>query len=146
MKTIALEGSGYESLVAQAMEALSHSYHPYSGFAVGAALWGADGRVWTGCNIENAAFGPSICAERTAFFKAISEGAMDFKAIAIVGKKEGAERSTDFTAPCGVCRQVMAEFCPADFAIVLSNRSEEVQVYTLSELLPYSFQKTSFQS
>ena len=123
-------------LVTKAYEAMKHSYSPYSGFRVGAALLTKDSKIYTGCNIENSAFSPTCCAERTAFFKAVSEGEKDFKAIAIVGGKGG--EITDFCYPCGVCRQVMAEFCDGDFEIITTD-SKEIKSHTLKELLPESF-------
>lgn len=112
---------------------------PYSGFAVGAALLCADGRVFTGCNIENAAYPATNCAERTAIFKAVSEGKTEFRAIAIVGGPKGKEPE-NFCAPCGVCRQVMAEFCdPETFRIILMNGAGEIREYLLKELLPLGF-------
>jgi cytidine deaminase len=126
-------------LIQTAIEARKRAYAPYSGFLVGAALLTADGRVFTGCNIENAAFTPTNCAERTAFFKAVSEGVRAFEAIAVVGGK--GEEPSEFCAPCGVCRQVMAEFCSPGFRIVLGNEKNQT-VYTLSELLPASFSKS----
>ncbi len=125
-----------EQLVALAIEAMGMSYSPYSGFKVGAALLAADGTVYKGCNIENASFSPTNCAERTAFFKAISEGNQKFTAIAIVGGKNG--NISDYCAPCGVCRQVMSEFCKPDFEIYLFN-GKDYKTYTLSALLPASF-------
>ena len=127
-----------KELVEKALEARSVAYTPYSGFRVGAALLCADGTVYGGCNIENAAFGPSCCAERTAFFKAVSEGKREFSAIAIVGGPAGKEPE-DFCPPCGVCRQVMREFCKPDFKIILVKSEEEWKIYTLSELLPEGF-------
>ena len=127
--------SDYE-LIKLAEEARTRAYAPYSGFRVGAALLSATGRVYLGCNIENAAYSPTNCAERTAFFKAVSEGERDFCAIAIVGGS--GEDISELCAPCGVCRQVMAEFCNADFRILLGN-SERIRVMTLNELLPLSF-------
>lgn len=118
------------------------SYCPYSHFHVGAALLAQNGQVYTGCNIENAAYGPSNCAERTAFFKAVSEGIKDFQTIAIVGgpeDKDGKPIIEDYCTPCGVCRQVMAEFCKKDFKIILAKSPEEYKVYSLEELLPLSF-------
>ena len=112
----------YKDLISQALEARRYAYAPYSHFRVGAALLCADGRVFKGCNIENGAFSPSMCAERTAFAKAISEGYNDFTAIAIVGAPTD-RKGTDFCTPCGVCRQVMREFCQQDFNIVY-NRGE----------------------
>ncbi len=125
-----------EKLVQMAIEAMQMSYSPYSGFKVGAALLAADGTVYKGCNIENASFSPTNCAERTAFFKAVSEGNQKFTAIAIVGGKDG--NISDYCAPCGVCRQVMSEFCKSDFEIYLFN-GRDYKTYTLAELLPASF-------
>ena len=127
-------------LVNLAIEAREHAYVPYSGFAVGAALLTKDGKVYQGCNIENSAFGPTNCAERTAFFTAVYQGERDFEAIAIVGGREGKPVS-ELCAPCGVCRQVMREFCKNDFKIYLSKGDGEVLTYTLSDLLPLSFSK-----
>lgn len=126
-----------EELVKKAMEMLEFSYAPYSNFHVGAALLGADNKIYTGCNIENAAYGPSNCAERTAFFKAVSEGCKEFRAIAIVGGPKGIV--SDYCPPCGVCRQVMAEFCTRDFKIILAKSMTEQKIFTLEELLPQSF-------
>lgn len=126
----------YKLLVTKAQEARKNSYSPYSHFRVGAALLCKNGKIYTGCNIENAAYTPGNCAERTAIFKAVSEGERDFEALAIVGGKEG--ETADFCAPCGVCRQVIAEFCNKDFKIVLGNE-EKFQAYTLGELLPFAF-------
>lgn len=127
-------------LVNLAIEARGHAYVPYSGFAVGAALLTKEGKVYQGCNIENSAFGPTNCAERTAFFTAVYQGERDFEAIAIVGGREGKPVS-DLCAPCGVCRQVMREFCKNNFKIYLSKGDGEVLTYTLSDLLPLSFSK-----
>ena len=124
-------------LIQTAVKMLDFSYVPYSHFHVGAALLTKSGKIYTGCNIENAAYGPSNCAERTAIFKAVSEGEKEFQAIAIVGGPEG--KIEDFCPPCGVCRQVMAEFCDKDFKIILSNGKKEVKTFTLSDLLPESF-------
>lgn len=124
-------------LCSLAREAMKRSYSPYSGFAVGAALLAKSGKVYTGCNIENAAFGPSICAERTAFFKAISEGETEFEAIAVCGGKGAV--ITDYCPPCGVCRQVMREFCSDDFVIYMLGAEDELRKTLLSELLPLSF-------
>lgn len=127
-----------QQLIREAVKMLQRSYIPYSGFAVGAALLAADGRIYTGCNIENAAFTPTNCAERTAFFKAVSEGERAFSAIAIVGGR--GRTVTDYCAPCGVCRQVMMEFCdPQTFQIILAKNEAEYQVSTLQELLPEGF-------
>lgn len=128
-----------KSLVMLAEEARSHAYTPYSHWAVGAALLTKDGTVYQGCNIENAAYTPSNCAERTAFFKAIYEGEREFAAIAVIGGPEG-EPATDWCAPCGVCRQVMREFCDLDeFRIVLGLSDGTNRALTLRELLPESF-------
>lgn len=117
---------------------LNFSYAPYSHFHVGAALLTKDGKIYTGCNIENAAYGPSNCAERTAFFKAVSEGVKEFKAICIVGGKDGI--LTEYAPPCGVCRQVMMEFCnPEEFQIILATDPEHYDIYTLKEMLPLGF-------
>lgn len=132
----------YEELIKTATEMTKRSYVPYSHFHVGAALLDSNGKVWTGCNIENAAYGPSNCAERTAVFKAVSEGARSFEAIAIVGGPEdenGKVQIQDFCPPCGVCRQVLSEFCDRDFKIILANGKGEQKVFTLAELLPESF-------
>lgn len=126
-------------LMRMATEARKASYSPYSNFKVGAALLGKSGRVYTGCNIENAAYTPTNCAERTAVFKAVSEGEREFVAIAIVGGK--GEETAEFCAPCGVCRQVLAEFCDQDFRIVLGN-IDNFRAYTFAELLPFSFGKS----
>ena len=126
----------YKSLMQAAQKARNNSYSPYSHFRVGAALLSKSGKVYTGCNIENAAYSATNCAERTAIFKAVSEGEHDFVAIAIVGGREG--ETADFCAPCGVCRQVISEFCPKDFEIVLGNE-QKFEVYTLDQLLPLSF-------
>lgn len=126
-----------EQLIILAKEAMTRSYSPYSGFKVGAALLCSDGTVYQGCNIENAAFSPTICAERTAIFKAVSEGKRDFAAIAICGGKDGV--ITGYFPPCGVCRQVMTEFCSGDFPIYLAGADGAWQVKTLAELLPLSF-------
>ena len=123
-------------LIALAEDAMKKSYSPYSGFAVGAALECADGEIFTGCNIENAAFTPTNCAERTAFFKAVSEGKRSFVRIAVVGGKNGVISS--MTAPCGVCRQVMREFCGDDFAVLMYD-GENITEKTLGELFPDSF-------
>lgn len=126
----------YNDLMTAAEKARKMSYTPYSHFKVGAALLCRDGKVYSGCNIENAAYGPSMCAERTAIFKAVSEGERDFEAVAIVGGKEG--ETADFCAPCGVCRQVMAEFCREDFKILLGT-PDNFKVYSLKEILPFAF-------
>lgn len=131
-----------KQLMAEALKAREKSYSPYSNFCVGAALLCKNGKVYTGCNIENAAYTPSNCAERTAIFKAVSEGERDFEAIAIVGGKRG-ERGV-FCAPCGVCRQVIAEFCDKDFKIVLGD-ADNIKVHTLGTLLPFAFTDKDLQ-
>lgn len=127
----------YQALVKHALAARENSYCEYSGFAVGAALLCADGTVYSGCNIENASYPATNCAERTAIFRAVSDGKRSFAAIAIVGGKKG-QSPDDFCPPCGICRQVMAEFCSPDFAVLLYNGSE-IKKLTLGELLPHSF-------
>ncbi len=127
-----------ETLIETAIEQLAYSYTPYSHFKVGAALLSKDGKIFTGCNIENASYTPTNCAERTAFFKAVSEGVREFSAICIVGGEEGV--LTEYAAPCGVCRQVMEEFCDPDtFQIILATGKEQYDIYTLSQLLPLGF-------
>ena len=123
-------------LIEQAKTAMTRAYAPYSGFRVGAALRCADGTVYTGCNVENASYGATNCAERTAFFKAVSDGKRAFTAIAIVGGTDGVLQ--DYCPPCGVCRQVMAEFCSGEFQILLSD-GEEIRMLTLDDLLPWRF-------
>lgn len=125
-----------KELVRLAGEARKYSYSPYSGYSVGAALLCTDGTVYLGCNIENAAFSPTNCAERTAFFKAVSEGKRDFAKIAVVGGK--ADEPDGFSPPCGVCRQVMAEFCSKDFKILLLLEGKIIEK-SLSDILPLGF-------
>lgn len=124
-------------LIKAAKEAAENAYAPYSHFTVGAALLCKDGKVYTGCNIENASYSPTNCAERTAFFKAVSEGERDFTAIAVVGGKDC--NFTDYCSPCGVCRQVMAEFCSESFRVILGKEGKDFRVITLRNLLPDSF-------
>ena len=126
-----------KELIKKAVQARKFSYSPYSHFEVGAALECTDGTVYTGCNVENAAYGPSNCAERTAVFKAVSEGKKDFSRIAIVGGNKGESVAP---TPCGVCRQVLSEFCGPDFEIILAINEDEYEVVTLGELLPRSFE------
>ncbi len=127
-----------EKLVALAREARGQAYVPYSGFSVGAALLCADGTVYQGCNIENAAFGPTICAERVAVFKAVFDGKRDFAGIAVAGGRAGQE-VTGLFPPCGVCRQVLREFCGLDFMLYLAKENGEFEAHTLEEMLPCSF-------
>jgi len=126
-----------ENLVELALKARTFSYAPYSKFKVGAALLAKNGKVYTGCNIESASYTPTNCAERTAFFKAVSEGITEFVAIAIVGGLEDTQISICF--PCGVCRQVMAEFCDSNFRIIMADDDGNMQICSLDEMLPYRF-------
>ena len=126
-----------EQLIQKAIEAMEHAYAPYSGYKVGAALLCADGTVYQGCNIENASFTPTICAERNAIFRAVYEGHRDFTAIAVCGGKDG--KITGAFPPCGVCRQVMREFCPDDFTVYLVGANGTYETVRLDGLLPHSF-------
>ena len=133
-----MEKAMIEKLIDTAIKQLDFSYTPYSSFKVGAALLTKKGEIYTGCNIENASYTPTNCAERTAIFKAVSEGVRDFQAICIVGGKDGI--LTEYAAPCGVCRQVMMEFCdPETFQIILAVDKEKYDIFTLKELLPLGF-------
>lgn len=128
-----------KELISQALKAQKLAYVPYSGWAVGAALLAKNGKVYQGCNIENASFTPTNCAERTAFFKAVSEGVREFEAIAVVGGNASEAPST-YCSPCGVCRQVMMEFCnPKTFKIYVAITPDDYKEYTLEELLPLGF-------
>ena len=126
-----------EALCAAAIQAMGKAYAPYSGYKVGAALLTADGKVYTGCNIENASYTPTICAERTAIFKAVSEGNRAFAMLAVCGGKDGV--ITGAFPPCGVCRQVMAEFCGKDMPVLMVSGESSYTECTLGELLPYAF-------
>lgn len=126
-----------KELVSLATDAMNNSYSPYSNYKVGAALLTKDGKVYKGCNIENVAFGPTVCAERTAFLKALTEGAREFSKIAVVGGKNG--EITGAFPPCGVCRQVMREFCDDNFEILIVKANNEYDKVLLKDLLPYSF-------
>lgn len=126
-----------KTLCKHAVEAMKRAYAPYSGYLVGAALLGASGKVYSGCNIENVSYTPTVCAERTAFFKAVSEGERQFTMLAVAGGKDG--EITGIFPPCGVCRQVIAEFCDPDFPILLVTGADAFEKITLGELLPYSF-------
>ena len=129
----------YETLIEMALEARKLAYAPYSKFKVGAALLAKNAMIYKGCNIENASYPATNCAERTAFFSAVSEGQKEFEAIAIVGGKEGVGE-LEYCAPCGICRQVMREFCkPETFEIILAKSKTDYKVYKLEELLPMSF-------
>ena len=127
-----------KELVKEALAAREFAYTPYSKFNVGAALLCKNGRVFRGCNIESASYTPTNCAERTAFFKAVSEGEREFSAIAIVGGPAGAPPA-DFCYPCGVCRQVMAEFCGRDFKVYIAKSESEIREYFLDEIIPFAF-------
>ena len=129
--------STHRELLDRALNARQNAYAPYSGYRVGAALLCPNGKVYTGCNVENASYSATLCAERSAFAAAVSAGERKFIAIAVAGGKE--ERADEAASPCGVCRQVMAEFCAKEFEIILGNE-EKMQVYCLSELLPLAFQ------
>lgn len=131
-----------EQLATKAKEAMQKAYSPYSGYKVGAALLCKDGSVYTGCNVENASFSVTNCAERTAIFKAVSEGKTEFEAIAICGGKDGVIEG--LFPPCGVCRQVMREFCEDDFEIHLL-KPDGIETYTLKQLLPVSFQPNNIR-
>ena len=134
-----------QELIREAIAARKRSYSPYSHFQVGAALLGRSGKVYTGCNIENAAYTPTNCAERTAFFKAISEGEKEFEMIAIVGGPAKSAR-TDYCPPCGVCRQVMAEFCdPKAFRVLMARTDTDYRECSLEEVLPFGFTKEELQ-
>ena len=130
-----------EKLMESAKEAMTHAYAPYSGYQVGAALLCKDDSVYLGCNLENAAFSPTVCAERTAFFKALFDGHREFTAIAVCGGKNGVITKT--SPPCGVCRQVMAEFCKEDFRIYLTDESNTIYEYSLAQVLPMGFSSSS---
>ena len=133
-----MEKQQIQNLIGIALKQLQFSYTPYSNFKVGAALLAQNGKIYTGCNIENAAYGPTNCAERTAIFKAVSEGVRSFEAICIVGGQDGIP--TSYAPPCGTCRQVMMEFCdPETFLIILAVDQERYSVYTLKEMLPQGF-------
>lgn len=124
-------------LVEFAKKAMRNSYSPYSNFKVGAALLTTNGNVFTSCNVENSAFSPTICAERTAFVKAISEGYKNFESIAVVAQKNNID--TEYCSPCGVCRQFMSEFCSGSFKIILVGKNNSLKIKTLEQLLPNGF-------
>lgn len=135
-----MEKTTVQMLIRRALEARTYSYSPYSNFQVGAALLTREGRVFTGCNIENAGYTPTNCGERTAFFKAVSEGERDFEAIAVVAGPADTQGDLAMGAPCGVCLQVMMEFCdPETFHIILAASPERYEIFTLKELLPRGF-------
>lgn len=128
-----------KQLISEALKARENSYSPYSNFSVGAALLSKDGKLYHGCNIENASYGGTNCAERTAIFKAVSEGVREFEAIAVVGGTTG-EEINGYAYPCGICRQVMREFCnPETFDVLIALNVNEYKKYKLKDLLPESF-------
>lgn len=130
-----------KELINAAFAAMEYAYAPYSGYKVGAALLSRSGKIYKGCNVENAAYGPTNCAERTAIFKAVSEGDREFLKIAVVGGKNGAVK--DYFVPCGVCRQVMAEFCDDSFEIIVAKSCDDYKAFTLCEILPERFSKNN---
>lgn len=127
-----------KELIQTALDARKNAYAPYSHYQVGAALLSSDGTIYSGCNIENASYGATNCAERTTFFSAVSEGKRDFLAIAITGGLEGEEIS-DYAVPCGICRQIMQEFCGDDFQVIVAKSTEDFRQYPFSEILPFGF-------
>lgn len=131
-------GADNAALIRAALEARKSAYVPYSHYAVGAALLTDAGEIVSGCNIENASFGATNCAERTAFFKAVSQGLKGFRAIAIAGGMDG-EAPVEYAYPCGICRQVMREFCRDDFQVIVAKSVEDFREYRLDELLPFGF-------
>ena len=133
-----------EKLVSMALDAMQRAYAPYSGYKVGAALLCSDGKVYCGANIENAAYGPSNCAERTAIFTAVFEGERAFEAIAVVGGKDGV--ASDFFPPCGVCRQVMREFCDPEFQIYMGKQDGTYQSIALKDFMPYGFRASEYMT
>ena len=145
MEQTQIEDALCRRLIAAALEARKRSYAPYSHYHVGAALWTQSGKLYTGCNIENGAYGPSCCAERVAFFTALAAGKRTFSAIAVAGGAEGTE-PRQYCPPCGVCRQVMAEFCGDDFPVILVKGKEETIIRTLGELLPERFHLAVFDA
>lgn len=129
-----------KDLFNKAIEAMQSSYAPYSNYNVGAVLLCKNGNVYKGCNIENASYSATNCAERTALFSAVSNGERDFKAICIVGGKNG--KITDYAFPCGVCRQALSEFCDADFEVYVAKNENDIKEFTLGELIPCLFDKS----
>lgn len=127
-----------QELISRALEARKNAYAPYSDFRVGVALLSDSGEIYTGCNIENSAYTPTNCAERTAFFKAVSEGVRSFRAICIAGGP-GEREPEEPCPPCGVCRQVMLEFCGPEFEVILAVNGQQYEVYTLDRLAPMGF-------
>jgi len=127
----------YSALAKAAIEAKEMSYSPYSNFQVGAALLGKSGKVYKGCNIESASYSPTNCAERTALFKAVSEGEKEFAAIAVTGSPKGG--AADYCYPCGVCRQMLKEFAQDDMVVIIAKTEDDYRVHSFAEILPYSF-------
>ncbi len=132
-----------QNLILNAFEGRTRSYCPYSGFAVGAALLTASGEIFRGCNVENSSYGATICAERTAALKAVSEGEREFKAIAIVGGPKDAKELSDYAYPCGVCRQFLSEFAGPDMTVIVAKSIDDKKIFKLSELLPAAFSADS---
>jgi cytidine deaminase len=132
-----------QNLILNAFEGRTRSYCPYSGFAVGAALLTSSGEIFRGCNVENSSYGATICAERTAALKAVSEGEREFKAIAIVGGPKDAKELSDYAYPCGVCRQFLSEFAGPDMTVIVAKSIDDKKIFKLSELLPAAFSADS---
>ncbi len=133
-----------KQLCEMALDARKNAYVPYSHFSVGAALLGADGTIYTGCNVENASYPAGICAERNAIFHAVADGCRRFTAIAVAGGAADAEPKV-YAMPCGICRQVMSEFCGSDFIVLVVKNMSEIREYTLSDLLPHAFDPSSLK-
>ena len=134
-----------QTLIIHAFEARTKSYCKYSGYAVGAALLTSDGEIYRGCNVENSSYGATICAERCAALKAVSEGDKQFKAVAIVGGLKDAKELSDYAYPCGICRQFLSEFGGADMTVIVARSIDDKKVYKLSELLPEAFTADSIK-
>ncbi len=134
-----------QTLIINAFEARTRSYCRYSGYAVGAALLTSDGKIYRGCNVENSSYGATICAERCAALKAVSEGSNEFKAIAIVGGMKAAQELKDYAYPCGVCRQFLFEFGTPDMTVIVARSIDDKKIFTLGELLPESFSADSIK-
>ena len=132
-------------LIIGAFEARTRSYCPYSGYAVGAALLTGSGEIFRGCNVENSSYGATICAERCAALKAVSEGEKEFKAIAIVGAPKDAAQVSDYAYPCGMCRQFLSEFGTGDMTVIVAKSIDDKKIFTLSELLPEAFSSESMK-
>ena len=139
-----LDKKDLEALIQEALDARTRAHAPYSHYHVGAALMTEDGKIYQGCNIENASYGATNCAERTAFFKAVDAGERKFSAIAIAGGLSGSNPK-DFAYPCGICRQVMQEFCKGEFLVIIAKSLTEYQIYTLAEIMPFGFGGESIQ-